>query len=45
LAADGSIVTWGTANQKENAQQRALLECKKAGGKNCAIEAWVCSKF
>jgi hypothetical protein len=45
LAADGSIVTWGTANQRQDAQQRALLECRKAGGKNCAIEAWVCSKL
>lgn len=45
VAADGKIVTWGTAYLKENAQQRALLECRKAGGKNCTIEAWACSKF
>lgn len=45
LAADGNIVTWGTAYLKEGAQQRALLECKKAGGKNCAIEVWSCSKL
>ena len=45
VAADGNIATWGTAYLKENAQRRALLECKKAGGRNCAIEAWVCSKM
>ena len=45
VAADGDTVTWGTAYLKESAQQRALFECRKAGGKNCAIEAWVCSKF
>jgi len=45
VAADGNIVTWGTAYLKENAQRRALDECRKAGGKNCAIAAWACSKF
>lgn len=45
VAADGNIVTWGTASLKENAQQRALAECKKAGGKNCAIAVWACSKY
>jgi hypothetical protein len=45
VAADGNIVTWGTAYLRENAQQRALLECRKAGGKNCGIQAWVCSKM
>jgi hypothetical protein len=45
VAADGKIVTWGTAYLKENAQRRALAECQKAGGKNCAIAAWACSKY
>jgi hypothetical protein len=45
VAADGNIVTWGTASLEAGAKQRALLECKKAGGKNCAIEAWACSKM
>lgn len=45
VAADGAIVTWGTAFLRENAQQRALQECRKAGGKKCAIEAWACSKM
>src|SRR3989475_8927181 len=29
---------------KADADQRALLECKKAGGKECAIEASACSR-
>ena len=45
FAADVKIVTSGTANLKESAHQRARLECRKAGGKNCAIAAWVCSKM
>jgi hypothetical protein len=45
VAADGNIVTWGTASLRANAERRALLECQKAGGKKCAIEAWVCSKL
>jgi hypothetical protein len=45
IAADGDIVTWGTAGVRESAQQRAMLECKKAGGKNCAIQVWSCSKM
>jgi hypothetical protein len=45
LAADGKIVTWGTANLRESAEQRAIQECKKAGGKNCAIQVWGCSKM
>ena len=45
IAADGNTVTWGTANLSENAEQRAMLECKKAGGKNCSIQVWSCSKM
>lgn len=45
LAADGNIAAWGTAFMKENATKRAIEECRKAGGKTCAIEAWVCSKM
>ena len=45
IAADGNIVTWGTAFLRENAQQRAMLECTKVGGKNCAIQIWSCSKM
>jgi len=45
VAADGKIVTWGTAFLKSDAQRRALEECRKAGGRACAIEAWSCSKM
>jgi hypothetical protein len=45
IAADGNIVTWGTAFLRQNAEQRAMQECKKAGGRNCAIQAWSCSKM
>ena len=44
LAASGDIVTWGTAYASGAADERALLECRKAGGKNCAIVASVCSR-
>jgi hypothetical protein len=45
VAADGAIVTWGTAYLKENAQRLALQECGKSGGKSCKIEVWACSKY
>jgi uncharacterized protein DUF4189 len=45
IAADGKIVTWGTAYLRENAERRAIEECHKAGGRNCSIPTWVCSKM
>jgi hypothetical protein len=44
LAADGKIVTWGTASAKQSANQRALAECARAGGKKCAIQVSQCSQ-
>ena len=45
LAIDGSIVTWGTAYARQSsAEQRALLECSKAGGKKCVVQVSQCSK-
>jgi hypothetical protein len=44
LAADGEKVTWGTAPAKQSADQRALLECKKAGGTKCVIQVSQCSR-
>jgi hypothetical protein len=44
IAADGNTVTWGTSNVKATAEQRAMEECKKAGGRNCAVEVSVCSR-
>lgn len=43
VAADGNIVTWGRDSTKRRAQQTALSECTKAGGKKCAIEVSQCS--
>jgi len=45
IAADGNTVTWGTAGSQESAEQRSILECRKAGGKNCEIRVWGCSKM
>ncbi len=45
IAADGATVTWGTAAIRGSAEQRAIQECKKAGGKNCSIQVWSCSKM
>jgi hypothetical protein len=44
LAADGDIVTFGTSDVRANADQRVLLECKKAGGKKCVVEVSQCSR-
>lgn len=38
VVADGDIVGWGTAATKADAQQRAVAECARAGGKQCAAE-------
>jgi hypothetical protein len=42
VAADGDLVAWGTDSTKFRAQQRALAECAKIGGKKCAVEAAIC---
>lgn len=44
IAQDGKIVTWGTASVKEDADRRALQECRKAGGSKCAVEVSQCSR-
>jgi hypothetical protein len=44
VAADGNIVTWGSASAKPTADQRALSECSKAGGRKCAIQVSQCSR-
>jgi len=43
LAADGEIIGWSSASSKDAAQQQAMAQCAKYGGKNCAVQAWVCS--
>jgi hypothetical protein len=44
IAVDGNTITWGTAYAKADADARALLECRKAGGRNCVVQASVCSR-
>ncbi len=44
LAADGEKVGWGTSSSKPSADQRALTECAKNGGKKCAIQVSQCSR-
>jgi hypothetical protein len=44
LAIDGNIVTWGSAYAKSSANERALAECAKVGGKQCVIQVSQCSK-
>jgi hypothetical protein len=43
LAADGNLIGFSSAGNKAAAQQQALAQCAKAGGKNCSIQAWTCS--
>ena len=43
IAVDGEIVSWGTSGTKVSAQERAMAECGRAGGKKCGMEASVCS--
>jgi len=40
---DGSVITWGIAGSKYNAQQYAEAACSKAGGKGCEAQASICS--
>ena len=44
LAADGSVSGWGTAADQRESQQRAIEECKKAGGARCALRVSICSR-
>jgi hypothetical protein len=44
LAADGEKVGWGTSSVKQTADQRAVAECAKSGGKKCAIQVSQCSR-
>jgi hypothetical protein len=43
VAADGDLVAWGTSETKPQAEQRALAECAKIGGKACVVEVSACS--
>ncbi len=45
VATDGAKVTWGSAFLPRDADQGALEECRKAGGRNCVIKVRACSKM
>jgi len=44
IAADGNTVAWGTGSLRGTAEKMAIQECQKAGGRNCKVEVWACSK-
>jgi len=44
VAADGDVVAWGRDAAKPRAEQTALAECSKAGGRRCVIQASQCSR-
>lgn len=44
VVADGDVVTYGRDNAKVRAEQIAMSECKKAGGKNCVLQTSQCSR-
>lgn len=43
LAADRDFAGWGTSADQGEAQQKAIADCKKAGGTNCALHISFCS--
>jgi basic membrane lipoprotein Med (substrate-binding protein (PBP1-ABC) superfamily) len=40
--ADSGIYGWGYDENPKDAQDRALYECKKQGGKSCMVRVWAC---
>lgn len=44
LASDGSFAGWGTSADAREAQQKAVYECRKAGGTRCALHIMFCSR-
>ena len=43
IAADGNVVAWGTDRTKYYAEERAVAECTRIGGKACEAQASICS--
>ena len=43
LAADRTIEGWGTSTDAREAQQKAIDECRKAGGARCTLHIMFCS--
>jgi hypothetical protein len=44
LAADRGVSGWGTSADQREAPQRAIDECKKAGGARCVLHISFCSR-
>ena len=44
LAADRDVSGWATAADQREAQQKAIDECKKAGGTRCVLHISFCSR-
>jgi polygalacturonase len=44
LAADRGVSGWGTSADQREAQQKAIDECKKAGGARCVLHISFCSR-
>jgi hypothetical protein len=43
LAADRDFAGWGTSTDQREAMQKAIADCKKAGGTNCVLHIMFCS--
>jgi hypothetical protein len=44
LAADRGVSGWGTSADQREAQQRAIDDCRKAGGARCVLHISFCSR-
>jgi len=42
-AMDGGVAGWASSVNQKEAQQKAVDDCKKAGGKNCVVHISFCS--
>lgn len=38
-----TIYGWGTSSSRDGAQNRALDECGRAGGRRCIVRVWGCN--
>ncbi len=44
IAASGDLVAWGADPNRYNAEQRAISECRRLGGKMCEVRSSLCSR-
>ncbi len=43
VAADGATVSYGLGDNRGQAEDGALAECAKDGGRQCEVQAWACT--